>query len=341
MAEENTATTQEDKFLGVRTTIEPPEKASETEKSEELQIQVVDDRPSEDQRDPVNEKADDDGMANDQELQEVGQRVQKRIKKLKWEFHEERRAKESAERLSSEAVNYTAGLQTENQRLLKLVQDSQNALTQQSQSRADANMVIAEENFKNAHESGDSARIASAQKALTNAQLGSAAAPAVSQKIIDNWKNQVMAESRQAAQQQQQYTPQPIQPDAQAMAWQEDNPWFGQDEEMTSFAYGVHERLVNREGIDPSSEQYYQLINSRMKEVFPTQFSGSSQRTQESAVIVDTAQPKRAKSVVAPASRNAGATPRTVKLTGTQVRLAKRLGLTNEQYAKQLMKEMA
>ena len=340
MSEENTATTQEDKFLGVRTTIEPPEKAGEAEKSEEFQIEVVDDRPSEDQRGPINEKADDDGMANDQELQEVGERVGKRIKKLKWEFHEERRAKESAVRLSNEAVNYTSGLQTENQRLLRLVQDSQTALTQQSQGRADAAMVIAEENFKQAHESGDSARIAASQKALTDAQLGKAYAPAVSQKIIDNWKNQVMAESRQAAQQQEQYTPQPIQPDGKAMVWQEDNPWFGQDEEMTSFAYGVHERLVNREGIDPSSEEYYKLIDSRMKEVFPTQFSGSNQRTQESAVIVDTAQPRKARTVVAPAGRNAGATPRTVKLTGTQVRLAKRLGLTNEQYAKQLMKEM-
>ena len=340
MAEENTATTQEDKFLGVRTTIEPPEKAVESEKTDDLQIEVVDDRPSEDQRSPVNENAEDDGMANDEEIQQVGQRVQKRIKKLKWEFHEERRAKESAERLSNEAVNYTAGLQTENQRLLKLVQDSQTALTQQSQSRADANMVIAEENFKNAHESGDSAQIAAAQKALTDAQLGRAAAPAVSQKIIDNWKNQVMAESRQAAQQQEQYTPQPIQPDVKAVEWQERNTWFGVDPEMTSFAYGVHEKLVGSEGIDPSSEEYYQLIDSRMKEVFPTQFSGSNQRTQESAVIVDTAQPRKAKPVVAPASRNAGAAPRTVRLTKTQVRLAKRLGLSNEQYAQQLMKEM-
>jgi hypothetical protein len=341
MAEENTATTQEDKFLGVRTTIEPPEKAVESEKTDDLQIEVVDDRPSEDQRSPVNENAEDDGMANDEEIQQVGQRVQKRIKKLKWEFHEERRAKESAERMSNEAVNYTQGLQTENQRLLKLVQDSQTALTQQSQNRAEATMAIAEANFKNAHESGDSAQIAAAQKALTDAQLGRAAAPAVSQKIIDNWKNQVMAEDRQMAQQEQQYTPEPIQPDVKAVEWQERNTWFGVDPEMTSFAYGVHEKLVGSEGIDPSSEEYYQLIDSRMKEVFPTQFSTGSERTNESSVTVDTAPAKKAKSVVAPASRTTGTKPRTVRLTETQVRLAKRLGLTNEQYAKQLMKEMA
>tara|TARA_R100000808_G_C2149855_1_gene158399 strand:+ start:2532 stop:3557 length:1026 start_codon:yes stop_codon:yes gene_type:complete len=341
MSEETQGTSQEDRFLGVRTTIEPPEPVAEADTAEDLQIEVVDDRPQEDQRAAPQQKSDDDGVANDEELKEVGQRVQKRIKKLKWEYHEERRAKEAAERLSNEAVSYTQGLQTENQRLLKLVADSQNALSQQSQSRADAAMAIAEANFKTAHESGDAEQIAVAQKALTDAQLARAAAPAVSQKIIDNWKKQVLAESQQMAAQQQQYQPEPIQPDPQALEWQDRNPWFGVDPEMTSFAYGVHERLVGSEGIDPTSEEYYQLIDSRMKEVFPTQFSSGNERTNDSAVVVDTAQPRKAKPVVAPASRNAGARPRTVKLTETQVRLAKRLGLTNEQYAKQLMKEMA
>mgnify|MGYP003114775678 FL=1 len=340
MSEQTVRTTDEERFLGVRTTIEPPENVESDADSDNLQIEVVDDRPVEDRRESASTKSDDDGIANDEEIKEVGQRVQKRIKKLKWEFHEERRAKEAAERLSQEAVSYTQGLQTENQRLLKLVQDSQTALTQQSQHRADANIRIAEENFKKAHESGDAEQIAATQKALTDAQLGRAYAPAVSQKIIENWKQQAMAEDRQLASQQPQYSPEPIQPDAKAVVWQEDNPWFGQDEEMTSFAYGVHERLVNKEGIDPESDQYYDLIDKRMAEVFPAQFSSGNERTNESSVTVDTAPAKKAKSVVAPASRNTGSKPRTIRLTETQVRLAKRLGLTNEQYAKQLMKEM-
>ena len=341
MSEETGRTSEEDKFFGVKTTIKTPENAETSDNSADLQIEVVDDRPADDQRDSPEAKPDDDGMANDQEIKEVGQRVQKRIKKLKWEYHEERRAKEAAERMSSEAVNYTTGLQTENQRLLRLVQDSQTALTQQSQGRADAAMVIAEENFKQAHESGDSARIAASQKALTDAQLGRAYAPAVSQKIIENWKQQALAEDRQLANQQQQYVPEPIQPDSKAVVWQGDNPWFGQDEEMTSFAYGVHEKLVNKQGIDPSSEEYYDLIDKRMKQVFPAEFSGSSERTDGSAVIVDTAPARRVKTVVASASRNAGSKPRTIRLTETQVRLAKRLGITSEQYAKQLLSEMA
>ena len=120
---------------------------------------------------------------------------------------------------------------------------------------------------------------------------------------------------------------------------QDRNPWFGTDKELTSFAYGVHEKLVVDEGIDPESEQYYELIDSRMKEVFPTQFGSNSQRT-SSTMVVDTAPPRK-KSVVASASRSSGAKSRTVRLTETQVRLAKRLGLTPQQYAAQVMKEMA
>jgi len=338
MSEETGRMSEEDKFLGVRTTIEPPAETETSADTGEIDIEVVDDRPEDDQRGAPASKSEDDGAASDEELAQLGQRAQKRIKKLKWEYHEERRAKESSDRLANEAVNYTQNLQTENQRLLKLVQDSQTALTQQSRDKADASLVIAQENFKRAHESGDSDQITLAQQHLTNAQLAQAYAPAVSQKIIDNWKQQVMAENQQIAAQQQQYIPEPIQPDVKAMEWQERNQWFGVDKEMTSFAYGVHEKLVGDEGIDPESEQYYELIDSRMKEVFPTQFGSSSQRT-NSTMVVDTAPPRR-KTVVASASRNSGAKPRTVRLTETQVRLAKRLGLSPQQYAAQLMKEM-
>ena len=339
MSDEIGRMSEEDKFLGVRTTIEPPKDAGTDADDGEVNIEVVDDRPEADQRASSGAVGDDDGTASDEELAQLGNRAQKRIKKLKWEYHEERRAKEASDRLANEAVNYTQGLQVENQRLLKLVQDSQGALTEQSKSRASASLTIAQENFKRAHESGDSEQITIAQQHLTNAQLAQAYAPAVSQKIIDNWKQQVMAEDQQIASQKQQYIPEPIQPDGKAMEWQDRNPWFGTDKELTSFAYGVHEKLVVDEGIDPESEQYYELIDSRMKEVFPTQFGSDDQRT-SSTMVVDTAPPRK-KSVVASASRSSGAKSRTVRLTETQVRLAKRLGLTPQQYAAQVMKEMA
>ena len=341
MSEENERMSSEDKFLGVRTTITPTESNSEGEEltvTDDIDIEVVDDRPSEDQRAPAAKKVDDDVELSDDELSQLGSRAQKRIKKLKWEYHEERRAKEKADRLASEAVNYTQNLQGENQRLLKLVHDSQKALTERSQYGAEAALAVAQENYKKAHESGDSEQIMAAQQNLTAAQLAQAAAPDVSQKVIDNWKSQVMAEQRQAHREQPEEEFRVPEPDARAVEWQEANPWFGNDKEMTSFAYGVHEKLVADEGVDPTSEEYYELINKRMEEVFPAHFSNNVSASQDS-VIVETAPRRKASPVVAPASRNSGARSRQITLTRTQVKLADRLGITPEQYAAQLMKE--
>jgi hypothetical protein len=109
---------------------------------------------------------------------------------------------------------------------------------------------------------------------------------------------------------------------------------------MTSFAYGVHERLVRDEGVDPESQEYYQLIDQRMKEVFPSYFGTNNVGSSE-PIVVESAPRRRTSPVVAPAMRNNGAVPRKVTLTSTQVALAKRLGLTPQQYASQLIKEMA
>ena len=338
MADEIGRMSEEDKFLGVKTTID-------TTKQEELNVEVVDDRPEEDQRAPATETTEtleDGGTATDEELSQLGNRAQKRIKKLKWEYHEERRAKESSDKLANEAISYTQGLQTENQRLVQLVQDSQTALTDQAKHRASATLAIAEEAFKQAHDSGDSDQIAKTQKDLTNAQLAQAYAPSVSQKIIDNWKRNVLAQDQAlASQASQQYVPEELPaPDARAVSWQESNDWFGQDREMTSFAYGVHERLVGEEGIDPDSDEYYKLIDNRMKEVFPTHF-GSNSTNSNNVVVVDAAPRRKASPVVASASRNNGAPSQRVTLTQTQVKLAERLGITPQQYAAQLIKEMS
>ena len=335
MADEIGRMSEEDRFLGVRTTID-------TSKPDEVDIEVVDDRPEGDQRAPAAETLEEGGTASDEELSQLGNRAQKRIKKLKWEYHEERRAKEASNKLANEAVNYTQGLQTENQRLVQLVQDSQTALTDQAKHRASATLVVAEEAFKQAHESGDSDQVTKAQKDLTNAQLAQAYAPNVSQKFIDNWKSNVLAQDQQLENQAaQQYVPEaPPEPDSKAVSWQESNEWFGQDREMTSLAYGIHERLVGEEGIDPDSDEYYKLIDNRMKEVFPTHFSSDS-TSSNNVVVVDTASRRKANPVVAPASRNNGAPSHKVTLTQTQVKLAERLGITPQQYAAQIIKEMA
>jgi len=344
MSDEIGRMSEEDKFLGVRTTIESPANTSTSAQVDEIDVEVVDDRPEGDQRPAGVATSSDDDMATDEEISKYGGRAQKRIKRLKWEFHEERRAKEASDRLAGEAVNYTQNLQTENQRLLKLVQDSQSALNQHSKYGADSALAIAEANYKQAHESGESEQIIQAQKDLTNAQLSQASAPSVSNRVTETWKQNMLSEQRQQAQQQAQQQPEAA-PEASpasaaATQWQEDNPWFGDDEEMTSLAYGVHEKLVNRQGIDPETQGYYESIDKRMREKFPEYFGVNDAGSSES-VVVESATRRRASPVVAPAMRNNGAAPRKVTLTSTQVALANRLGITPQQYAAQLIKETA
>jgi hypothetical protein len=119
------------------------------------------------------------------------------------------------------------------------------------------------------------------------------------------------------------------QPDIRAQQWQKDNPWFGSDDEMTSFALGYHQKLV-KEGADPQSDDYYEKINSRMRQIFPEQFGEEEPER--------VAEPRRRAPVVAPVTRSVA--PKKITLTKTQVALAKRLGVPLEEYARQVAMEM-
>jgi|TARA_Y100001970_G_scaffold279326_1_gene386454 hypothetical protein len=336
-------TTKEEAFFGVKNTVEDP--ADMVQDEDNLAVEVVDDTPEED-RPYVNaetntENDSESSEGDEKEITKVGRRAQDRIKKLKWEYHEERRAKEQAERMSEEAIRATQQLHTENQRLLELVKRSQSALDTQAEGRAKAAVSMAEDMLRRANELGDTEAIATAQKNLIEAKMIESNHGNVSSAVVNDWKSAVMQQQRQMDAQaqayQQQYAEQYAedqqvpQPDPKAIEWQQSNEWFGNDYEMTSFAYGVHDKIVS-EGIDPDTDEYYQLIDSRVREVFPSYFNEG-----EGA---DVAQRQKAKSVVAPAKRGSGGgAPRTVKLTQTQVRIAKRLGLSPQQYAAQLVKE--
>jgi hypothetical protein len=133
-------------------------------------------------------------------------------------------------------------------------------------------------------------------------------------------------ESALQAKEQQVYneaTPQAAQPDPKANAWQRANPWFGQDDEMTAFALGVHRKLVNG-GLDPRADEYYERLNARLRQVYPEQFGEKRADTKPATVV-------------APATRSSG--PRKVRLSKTQEALAKRLGVPLEEYARQLVKQ--
>ena len=279
-----------------------------------VEIDVVDDTPEEDQGRP--ERTGEPYDPSDEEIEEYSEGVQKRIKKLRFEFHEERRAKEKAERENTEAFTYAQRLLEENNQIKEALQQHQEVL-QKSQSERLATEVAAQRRrYKDAYESGDAEELAAAQEDLSRAVASheriSAAPP---------------PQRLQAA-------PPPDQPapqvDPKAQDWLKKNSWFGEDRTMTGYAYGLHEQLVTQEGIDPRTDAYYERIDNEMRTRFPDKFGEATSSSGNGASLGN---------VVAPATRGTGKGPRKISLTQTQVALAKRLGITPEQYAQQVLKD--
>jgi len=286
-----------------------------------FEIEVVDDTPEEDKGKPRRAEGADPKVPDDDEIQSYSEGVQKRIKQLKFEYHEERRAKEEAARLQEEALKYAQQIQQENEKLRKTLEEGEGVLVNQAKGRVAAELDKAKAAYKAAYETGDPDALIEAQEKLTMLQ---------NEKIrYENYKPQ--PRQQQAPQPQyQQPTPQPNRPSERALQWAQRNDWFEKDSEMTGYAYGLHEKLV-KSGVAPDTEEYYNQIDNAVRRVFPDRFDDVS--------FEETAPQRQTGNVVAPAARS-GKKPRKVQLTSTQVSLAKRLGLSNEQYAAQLMKDM-
>jgi hypothetical protein len=302
---------------------EPEAKGFEfTQKGSDFDIEVVDDRPEEDRVTPRQTSED-----HDEELQGVGKSVQKRINKLKYDFHEERRKREAHERLQNEAVRYAENVNRENQQLRAVLNQGEKLLIDEMKARTSTEVDAAKNVYKHALEEGDSEAIIAANEALASAsydakKAGEYAPVTASQSAIRPPPAQ----------------PKPrVQPDSKASEWAQQNSWFQKDREMTAFAFGVHETLVSQEGLDPTSDAYYRRIDEKMQERFPDKFEGEVVAEEPQNDSRPIGPPRRPSSVVAPATRNSGVAPRKIQLTATQVKLAKRLGVTPEQYARQVL----
>jgi hypothetical protein len=288
---------------------------------DDFEIEVVDDTPEQDRGKPRRADNSEAQVPDDDELQSYSEGVQKRIKQLKFEYHEERRRKEEAARLQEEALRYAQHVKAENETLRKTLAEGEGVLVNQAKGRVAAELDKAKAAYKAAYELGDSDALIEAQERLSALQA--------EKMRYDNYRPQPRQQQAPAPQYAQPQ-PQPPRPDAKALDWAKKNPWFEQDSEMTGYAYGLHEKLV-RSGVDPRSDAYYNQIDRAVRRVFPDRFDDGQNE--------EVAPHRQAGNVVAPAARS-GKKPRKVQLTSTQVALAKRLGLSNEQYAAQLMKEM-
>jgi len=280
---------------------------------DDFEVEVVDDTPKADRGRKASEPPTD---VTDEELEDYSDKVRKRIQHFSKGYHDERRAKEEALRERQELERVTQQLMEENKKLKGNVNKNQTALLEQAKKNAAIETEGAKRAYKEAYESGDSDAVLEAQEKLTNAKIKS--------DRLANFKLPALQETQTPVQTQVEQTAPAVQVDERAANWQKTNSWFGSDDEMTSLALGLHNKLV-KQGVSPQSDEYYETIDSRMRQVFPDNF--------------EDAEPKRKKAqVVAPATRSTA--PKKVTLTRTQVQIAKRLGLTPEQYAKQVAIDM-
>jgi len=292
--------------------------AEANKKKEDFEIEIVDDTPKEDRDRKPSDPPED---VTDDELENYSEKVRNRIKHFTKGYHDERREKEKAFREREELERVTKQLMGEINQLKETGSKSQTALIAQAKKNIDAEYAQARAKYKTAYEAGDSDAILDAQESMANAKARL--------DKVENYKVQPL-QTAEPSVQDSTNTSAPAQKqtatvDERAVSWAKENTWFHTDTEMTGYALGLHNKLVS-EGVDPKSDDYYETINSRMRQLFPERFEGEP--TKQS----------KPPTVVAPASRSTA--PKKITLTQTQVRLAKRLGLTPEQYARQVALDM-
>lgn len=300
-------------------------KKPKTMKVDDVEIEVVDDTPAKDRNRKPSIPPEE---VTDEELENYSDKVKKRIQHFSKGYHDERRAKEQALREREELEKYTRALIEENQKLKGSVDKGHNALIESAKKQVQVELQAAKQKYKEAYEAGDTDAIIAAQEGLNAVQIRL--------DKVNNLKPRVATEDPNALQPQpvnvqQQKAPAPstAQPakDERAEAWRNENPWFGSDDEMTAAALGYHSKLV-KEGVDPRSDEYYEKINARMRMKFPENFDDDIDDAPEPQKV------KKAPTVVAPATRSTS--PVKVKLTSTQVAIAKKMGVSLADYAKQV-----
>ena len=311
------------------TVIGAPQQKQEEKSLEDLEfdIEVIDDTPEEDQGREAMPEEIVDSLEND-ELDEYSKEKGKQLKKV---WNDERRAKEAALRERDHAAKLAKQAMEENKLLKQHLSAGEQALMDNSKSNAEHELELAKKTFKDAYDSGDAEAVAEASESLASAKMNltnaEAYVPQYSEEALQAQEDSVNRESEQVIPNQQ-----APQADAKALAWQERNKeWWGVDRAMTSLAFGTHEHLVSQ-GVDPTSDEYYESIDKEMRTRFPEKFEQEAEETPSTNGSGEQAQ----KTVVSPAKRSTNS--KRVVLTNSEVRLAQRLGLSPEQYVREKMK---
>lgn len=286
---------------------------------DDVEIEIVDDTPERDRgRKPLEREVSD---PTDDEIDGYSEGVKKRIKELTHARHDERRAKEALLREKQELERLAQHMVEENKKLKQYVQTGTEHYVASQVQVAESEVEKAKQQLKQATEAFDTEAIIAAQEALMEAKLKVQNARTFRPAPLQEDQVEVQIPRQQVSQPSL---------DDKTLNWQARNQWFGASgyEELTSFALGLHQKLVNS-GVDPRSDEYFERIDSRMKDKFPEVFGETSRPKSGDGS-------KKPTTVVAPATRSTGA--KKIQLTPTQMALAKKFGLTPQQYAAQVAK---
>jgi len=277
----------------------------------EFDFEIEDDTPPEDKgREPMPEEIVTD-LEND-ELEQYSDDVKQRLKQFKKVWHDERRAKEAALREQQQALEATKKLLEDNRKMREMINSGQTQYVDAIKQSTQMRLEEAKRAYKEAYETGDTDKILEAQELITKTSL--------EMDKVNNYRPQPLQESQYAVKTQQQAP----QIDQKALVWQERNPWFGQDEEMTAAALGLHEKL-RKGGVVVGSDEYYATLDKTIRRRFSDYFGETEEPSKQ-----------RSQRVVAPATRSTN--PKRVKLKQSQLNTIKKLGITPEQYVKEVLK---
>jgi hypothetical protein len=304
---------------------EEPKKEAKAEP--EFEIEEEDDTPPEDRnREPLPDKVKQE--LEEDNLEEYSSRVKERMAQLKKAWHDERRAKEAEAREREEALRVAQQIIEENRRLKSTLSTGEEDYLKTLKESYEKELALAKKDYREAYDLADPDKISEAQAKMNEAQYKLLQA----QQLKPQYNIPLQTEENSGQLQQNRIQPQAAKkPTERDLAWQEKNPWFGADDEMTSLAFGLHKKLSNS-GFMPGSEEYYRRIDEAMHKRFPEYF-GETESLDADKPAQRTTKPS---TVVAPATRSTA--PKKVRLTKTQLALAKKFKLTPEQYAKELLK---
>ena len=290
--------------------------------SDEVDIEIEDDTPEEDREKKAAPPPED---ITEDELTSYDEKVQKRIKRFSRGYHDERRAKEAALRERQAAEEFARNILEENKRLQQQLAQGSEVYIEQAKQVAENELAAAERSYKAAYDDGDSDAMAVAQRKIAQAALKLDKASSMRPLQVQEKDVQI---------------PQRSNVDTRAEEWRVKNEWFGPNKSMTAFALGLHSELVEERGINPTSDKYYQEIDNTMRKKFPEYFGSYEDdeppKASEPAYEETPRRATRPAAVVAPATRSTP--PNRIRLKASQAAIARRLGVSYEEYARQVAK---